>query len=654
MNELLTRALTGSEPFAVLSREGGVDVLLGEVITVDSLADIPLDAAASGPDVLALVPFRQVTERGFVCHDDESPLQCLRVREHVRLSIDEVLAALPVGALNVTDGRFEPEDDAYASIVSRVLTEEIGTGAGANFVIRRDFRASLDDSLTSGLEIFRRLLLGESGSYWTFFVSTPTVTLVGATPERHVGFDGTSAIMNPISGTYRHPVEGPSGVGVLDFLGDAKENAELFMVVDEELKMMSRICAHGGRVIGPKLKQMGHLTHTEYILVGETDMDPRDILRETMFAPTVTGSPIENAARVIERYETSGRGYYSGVLALFEHSDGVSTVDAPILIRTCEIAPSGELKISAGATLVRNSVPEHEVAETRSKLGGVLAAVGVEAPRPRAADAVRLDEFPGVAEALARRNEKLAEFWLDQQPLPSTSLLGRTAVVVDFEDQWTAMIAHQLRHLGMDVSVVRWENFAGSDAELLVCGPGPGDPSVRDARILAVENAVDGRLASGSALLAICLSHQVLARRLGLDVVALESPTQGVQRTVRVFGEERTVGFYNTFTALDGPIDGVVVSVDGGHVNALRGSGFESVQFHPESVLSTDGLEILSGVVHRLLRVSADVAVPLTRRSLSPGDDATERRCASSPPSPMLQPRAEQPSARPQRCCSDR
>lgn len=602
MNDLLTRALSGSEHCALLSREHGVDVLIGDVVTVDSLADIPLDPETDGPDVLALVPFRQISERGFVCHDDDAALHCLRVREHARVSVEEVLAAMSPAELSVTDGRFEPADDEYGSIVSRVLADEIGTGAGANFVIRRDFRARLADASRSGLEIFRRLLAGESGSYWTFFVHTPSITLVGATPERHVGFDGTSAIMNPISGTYRHPVEGPSGAGVLDFLGDAKENAELFMVVDEELKMMSRICAEGGRVIGPRLKQMGHLTHTEYVLVGESSLDPREILHRTMFAPTVTGSPIENAARVIERYETSGRGYYSGVLALFEGARGVSTVDAPILIRTCEITPDGELKISAGATLVRNSIPEHEVAETRSKLGGVLAALGVEAPRPPAAAAVRLSDFPGVSDALTRRNEKLASFWLDEQPTVVTELSGKTAVVVDFEDQWTAMLAHQLRHLGMAVSVVRWEDYVSSDADLLVCGPGPGDPrESSNARISAVESALRERLTSGSPLLAICLSHQVLAGLLGLEVVALARPQQGVQKVADVFGMTRTVGFYNTFAATAGSIDGALVSADGTEVNALRGSGFESIQFHPESVLSTDGIDILSELVHRLL-----------------------------------------------------
>ncbi|MGC0367643.1 phenazine biosynthesis protein phzE [Rhodococcus sp. 27YEA15] len=600
MTALLSDALRGNEPFAIISRESGVYVLVGDIVSVPSLADIPIGPGADGPAVLALIPFRQIRERGFVCHDDKAPLLCLRVREHAQVNVDDVLSALLPTELAVHDGRFEPDDDRYSSIVSRIIVDEIGNGAGANFVIRRDFRAQLDDALVSGLEIFRRLLQDESGSYWTFFVHTPSVTLVGATPERHVGYDGTSAIMNPISGTYRHPVEGPNGDDFLDFLDDAKESAELLMVVDEELKMMSRLCTEGGRIIGPKIKQMGHLTHTEYELVGETFLDPRDILRETMFAPTVTGSPIENASKVIKRYETSGRGYYSGVLALFERSKGVTTLDAPILIRTCEIAPTGDLKLSAGATLVRNSVPEHEVHETRSKLGGVLSALGIETARPKPAEAIQLSSLPPVVEALQQRNSQLASFWLDSQSTP-TALCAKSVVVVDFEDQWTAMLAHQLRHLGMDVTVIRWEHFDSSDADLLVCGPGPGNPSVRDSRIETVERALRDRLSRKKPVLAICLSHQVLARMLGLEITHLDPPQQGVQKTVHVFGEQRTLGFYNTFAAIPGDIADGLVSADEGHVNAIRGEGFESFQFHPESVLSVDGIELLSEAVNRLV-----------------------------------------------------
>ena len=77
MHELLSRAIAGAEPFAIVSRERGVDVLVGDVVTVDTLADIPLRLDTEGPDVLALVPYRQIQERGFVCHDDDARLHCL-------------------------------------------------------------------------------------------------------------------------------------------------------------------------------------------------------------------------------------------------------------------------------------------------------------------------------------------------------------------------------------------------------------------------------------------------------------------------------------------------------------------------------------------------------------------------------------------------
>ena len=63
------------------------------------------------------------------------------------------------------------------------------------------------------------------------------------------------------------------------------------MVVDEELKMMCTVGDLGGVVVGPRLKEMAHLAHTEYELRGRTSLDVREVLRETMFAATVTGSP---------------------------------------------------------------------------------------------------------------------------------------------------------------------------------------------------------------------------------------------------------------------------------------------------------------------------------------------------------------------------
>jgi phenazine biosynthesis protein phzE len=469
--------------------------------------------------------------------------------------------------------------------------------------------------VTAATAAFARLLAGERGAYWTFLVHTGTRTLVGATPERHVSVAEGRTLMNPISGTFRHD----GARRLTDFLADPKEIDELYMVLDEELKMMAVVAEHGGRVIGPYLKPMAHLTHTEYLLAGRGSRDVREVLRETMFAPTVTGSPIENACRVIARHERRGRGYYAGILALLGHDEhGRQTLDAPILIRTAEISPDGTLRVPVGATLVRHSTAAGEIAETHAKAAGILAALGV---RPDAGPPVTPEPVgsPAVRAALAARNTGLARFWLDERrpgALELPELTGRTAVIVDGEDTFTAMLAHQLRALGLSVSVVPWHSPGALLEDLVVVGPGPGDPGATDdPKMTALRTLVADRLAAGRPTFAVCLGHQILAALLGLPLHRRRAPYQGLARDIDLFGSIRRVGFYSSFTAHSdanavetayGPVE-IARDSDDGTVHALRGRGFAGVQFHPESVLSRDGMAVLSEL---LLQLLADVVSP--------------------------------------------
>ncbi len=594
-------------PFALLHRDGAdhVEILDGDVVTVATLADIPL---TPGQQTLALVPYRQIAERGFDCVDDGAPLECLLVRSRRTAPLDSFTDR----PFEVTGGGFDISDDEYAGIVGRVLRDEIGRGEGANFVIHRTFTATVTgDPVDAARGAFHRLLTAEQGAYWTFLVHTGTRTLVGASPERHVSVIDGLTMMNPISGTFRH------GSGdLLDFLADPKETEELYMVLDEELKMMAAVADGGGQVVGPYLKQMAHLTHTEYLLAGRGDRDVRDVLRETMFAPTVTGSPIENACRVIARHERRGRGYYAGVLALLGHDDhGRQTLDAPILIRTAEIAADGTLRVPVGATLVRHSTPAGEVAETHTKAAGILAALGLR-PAPASAAAPPATDTPQIRAPLAARNTAQARFWLDERQPSAEILAGRTAVIVDGEDTFTAMLAHQLRALGLAVSVVPWSAAAPFTADLVVAGPGPGDPSApAEPKMAYLRGMLTGLLAAGRPVLGVCLGHQVLAGLLGLPLHRRDAPYQGLARDVDLFGTVRRVGFYSSFTAvsgadrLDTPLGTVEIARDAsdGAVHALRGRGFAGVQFHPESVLSRDGMTVLGELLPRLL---ADVNTP--------------------------------------------
>ncbi|BFO16204.1 phenazine biosynthesis protein PhzE [Streptomyces sp. KM77-8] len=513
----------------------------------------------------------------------------------------------------------------------RVLDEEIATGAGANFVLRRDYAARLAGwSVPAALAYYGRLLRRTSGQHWTFLVHLGDRTLVGASPERHVSLDSGRAVMNPISGTYRYPEEGPEAEGLLEFLADDKETNELFMVVDEELKMMSAVCPDGGRVLGPRLRMMAHIAHTEYFIEGRTDLDPREILRRTLLAPTVTGSPLESACSVIARFEPGGRGYYSGVAALVGRSAGERVMDSAILIRTMDIDRAGALRLGVGATLVRDSEPMAEAAETRAKAAGLLAAVAGTADEdtaPPAAADDRPARLPPVREALVRRNEPLAPFWLADPGARASrwpALEGLDVLIIDAEDHFTAMGATLLRSLGCRVRVRRYdEDYALQGPDLVVVGPGPGDPRDRGHAKIDILYEVTGQLLEqDTPFLSVCLGHQVLSRTLGLDLVRRPVPNQGVQRAVDLFGTRELVYFYNSFTAVadadeipSAPVRRGTVRIArdalSGEVHALRGPGFSSVQFHPASVMTRNGDRVLGDLLTGLLAPS----VPRPTRS---------------------------------------
>ncbi|MFG3422510.1 chorismate-binding protein [Micromonospora sp. NPDC048063] len=649
--ELLAAVAAGADPgpFALVRREGAdhLELFTGTVRVAERLADIPLPDGPPGPRTLALVPYRQVTERGFACVDDGVPLECLEIARHERIGLAEALAALPDVPVRTAGARFDVSDDAYAATVGRVLAEEIGRGEGANFVIHRCLRATVEGPpLVAALAALRRLLSGERGAYWTFVVHTGTRILVGASPERHVSVDDGLVMMNPISGTFRHTGADADRGALLRFLADPKEVEELYMVLDEELKMMATVAEHGGQVVGPYLKEMSHLAHTEYLLAGRGTKDVREVLRETMFAPTVTGSPMENACRVIARHERTGRRYYAGVLALLGRDDaGRQSLDAPILIRTAEISPAGDLRVPVGATLVRHSTAEGEVAETHAKAAGVLAALGLgpQAPAAGARPAVRLADDPEVRAALAARNAPLARFWLDQRAPDAPGLpglAGRRVLIVDGEDTFTGMLAHQLGALGLAVTLRPWHAAGPVDGyDLVVVGPGPGNPgSTTEPKMIALRGLLAGLLAEGRPTLAVCLGHQLLCGLLGLALHRRDAPYQGLQREVRLFGTRRRVGFYSTFTAradtdrLTTPYGPVEVARDGadGAVHALRGRGVAGVQFHPESVLSPDGLAVLADLLSGLLPSPAGRLSTGGERSPAGDLSATGERSATA------------------------
>ncbi|RNM04256.1 anthranilate synthase family protein [Dickeya undicola] len=596
----------------------------GDIVRAPTLSALSLDEEPTFDESdnalqlsqLVLLPFNQLKEKGFACRDDNEPVIAMRIKRQMQFTVEQVIGAIADADSLAANTRFDLDDNAYQQVVSTIIDNEIRAGEGSNFVISRSIEGNIIDfSVNHALALFKRLLQSECGSYWTWMAFTGDRYFIGSSPEQHVLVDDSTVAMNPISGTLRYPAPEKMETALYQFLADEKERNELFMVVDEELKMMSHFCPSEIQVSGPELKMMSHVAHTEYFIEGRSTAPLKDILRDTLFAPTVTGSPIENACQVISRREVRGRGFYSGVVALTGVKEKKRYLDSAILIRTADISAQGEFRLTAGATIVRDSEPQREAEETRAKLSGLMDSFfGVYQPHLQSSS-IRI-QLPDVVEKkltqlLKERNRQVSSFWLGIQTDKLISMPYKANIaLIDMEDTFTGMIAYQLRKWGHQVTIIPWVQAKESgrilrnsiDADVLFIGPGPGDPTnTRLEKIAVARKLIERRLMEKKPLLGTCLGHQLICAELGLPVIRLPTPRQGSQYMI-TFGEQNyNVGFYNSFSAIHDHSEWYteryqrhieLERLSTNEVIALYSEGVSSIQFHNESFLTENAFPI--------------------------------------------------------------
>jgi phenazine biosynthesis protein phzE len=102
--------------------------------------------------------------------------------------------------------------------------------------------------------------------------------------------------------------------------------------------------------------------------------------------------------------------------------------------------------MGVGTTIVRDSDPESETAETHAKAAGTLAALGFRAgandPVYRLGERVYGEDM---MISLSSRNAKLSRFWIEDQSdarTPDKRLAGKSAVIIDNETLYAQMLAH--------------------------------------------------------------------------------------------------------------------------------------------------------------------------------------------------------------------
>ncbi|WP_338803296.1 anthranilate synthase family protein [Xenorhabdus griffiniae] len=567
---------------------------------------------------LIIIPFNQIAEKGFACHNDNEPVIVMSIETQARYQINNwgfIERGKLIKAANI---HFDITDKAYSQTVEQVINDEISAGEGSNFVISRSLEGDIEDfSLEDVLSLFNQLLINECGSYWTWVVYTGDRYFVGSSPEQHILVDGKDVAMNPISGTLKYP-EKKREQALYHFINDKKEQNELFMVVDEELKMMSRICDSDITVSGPQLKMMSRVAHTEYFIRGSTSQTIQTILKESLFAPTVTGSPVQNASQVIKRRENRGRGYYSGVIGMIGVKNNQRYLDSTILIRAADITKNGHFRLTSGATIVRDSIPENEAEETKAKLSGLMSSFFDRKKNINSTNNTQLSEhmLSNITTILQQRNHKVSSFWLDNAKkivlapnfLPSITL-------IDMEDSFTEMIAYQLRYIGHNVTIVSWSESGArlpqlmnaGKTDILFIGPGPGNPNaISHDKIVTGRALITNRLKQNLPLIGTCLGHQLICAEFGLPIKRLPKTRQGTQYKIAIGHITCHVGFYNSFAAMHKlphwftPKYNRLVYLERlgkSEIIALKSHNVASIQFHNESFLTTDAFSIYNWMI---------------------------------------------------------
>ena len=183
-------------------------------------------------------------------------------------------------------------------------------------------------------------------------------------------------------------------------------------------------------------------------------------------------------------------------------------------------------------------------------------------------------------------------------------------LVIDNYDSFTFNLVHYLEDLECDVTVYRNDKFNLEDIQQydkIVLSPGPGIPD--EAGLL---KAVIQQYAPTKSILGVCLGQQAIGEVFGGKIINLEEVYHGVNTDISVCVQNETlfngmdktiqVGRYHSWV-VDANLPEVLeaTSVDeNGQIMSLRHKIFDvkGVQFHPESVLTPNGKQLLENWIN--------------------------------------------------------
>jgi len=243
----------------------------------------------------------------------------------------------------------------------------------------------LVETAADPFDIYRALRV-VNPSPFMFYLKSPRVILVGASPEIMCRVEDGVITNRPLAGTRkRGATETEDKALEKDLLADPKERAEHIMLVDLGRNDVGRV-AELGSVELPEQKLMtverySHVMHISSTVRGKLALGMKsfDALRTSLPVGTVSGAPKIRAMEIIDEFEPTRRGPYAGAVG---YVDFAGNMDTCIALRTMVITPGAtfgkhHVYVQAGAGIVADSQPDAEYEETINKAKGLLRAIEI-------------------------------------------------------------------------------------------------------------------------------------------------------------------------------------------------------------------------------------------------------------------------------------
>lgn len=420
-------------------------------------------------------------------------------------------------------------------------------------------------------EVFDRLLKVNPSPYSFLMNLGEDEYLVGTSPEMYVRVTGNRVETCPISGTIARGKDAISdSEQILQLLNSKKDYSELTMCTDVDRNDKSRICKPGSvKVIGRRhIEMYSRLIHTVDHVEGELKdgYDALDAFLSHAWAVTVTGAPKLWAMEFLEKHEKTPRLWYGGAIGTIGFNGDMNT---GLTIRTVRIKNS-VAEVRVGATLLYDSIPEEEEAETRLKASALIDAINVYSSDINAIDTIKNLQYG----------------------------IGKKVLLVDHEDSFVHTLANYLSQIGATVTTWRHgftkDELTYLNPDLVVLSPGPGRPE--DFKL---NNTISMILESDIPIFGVCLGLQGVVEYFGGKLNVLDYPMHGKSvnitttetRMFKNLDKSFSVGLYHSLYAdknsLPSCLSATAIS-EYGIIMAVEHNSLPiwAVQFHPESILS--------------------------------------------------------------------